>query len=97
VSGPVAKEVLARSWASRESPQKIVEREGLMQISDEGRLEEIIQKVIADNAEIVQTILAGKDKAIGRLVGEVMKLTKGRANPQLANQMLADALAKLKK
>ena len=97
VSGPVAKEALARSWASGESPHKIVEREGLMQISDEGKLEEIIQQVLADNSEIVQTILAGKDKASGRLVGEVMKLTKGRANPQLVNQLLADALAKLKK
>jgi aspartyl-tRNA(Asn)/glutamyl-tRNA(Gln) amidotransferase subunit B len=97
VSGPVAKEVLARCWASGESPEKIVEREGLKQISDEGELGETIQQVIDNNPEIVQTILAGKDKAVGRLVGEVMKLTKGRANPQLVNQLLADALAKLKK
>jgi len=96
VSGPVAKEVLARAWESGEAPKTIIEREGLTQISDEEGLAEIVSSVIGANPEVVKSILAGKDKAVGRLVGEVMKATKGRANPELVNKLLAEELSKLK-
>ena len=76
----------------RQSAQKIVEEQGLVQISDEGAILAIVEQVVANNPQSVADFKAGKEKAIGFLVGQVMKETKGKANPGLANKLLADVL-----
>jgi aspartyl-tRNA(Asn)/glutamyl-tRNA(Gln) amidotransferase subunit B len=73
-------------------PAKIVEEKGLVQISDEGELEKIIDKVIQENPQSVEDYRNGKEKALGFLVGQVMKHTKGKANPQLVNKLLKGKL-----
>ena len=70
----------------------IVEREGLVQESDEGKLGGIIDAVLADNPEQVAQFKAGKTKVVGFLVGQVMKETGGKANPQVVNQLLSEKL-----
>ena len=75
------------------SPEKIVNDKGLVQITDTGAIESVVAEVIANNPKAVDEYRAGKKKAIGSLVGQVMKLTKGKANPQLVNKLLADKLA----
>jgi aspartyl-tRNA(Asn)/glutamyl-tRNA(Gln) amidotransferase subunit B len=77
------------------APEKIVEEKGLMQISDEGALKQMVDEVIAKNPQAVEDFKAGKEKAIGALVGQVMKASKGKANPGVVNQLLRDALSKL--
>ncbi|RCW49211.1 MULTISPECIES: Asp-tRNA(Asn)/Glu-tRNA(Gln) amidotransferase subunit GatB [unclassified Halanaerobium] len=93
ISGKIAKKVFEKMYSSGESAEKIVEEEGLKQISDEDELEKIVDKIIADNPSAVEDIKNGKDRAIGFLVGQVMKETKGKANPGLVNQMLRKKVA----
>ena len=78
------------------SPKKIVEENGLIQITDENKIEEIVQQVLKENSEAVSRYLAGKTQILGFLAGQVMKKTKGKANPQIANKLLAKALNKMK-
>ena len=73
-------------------PKQIIEEKVLSQISDSGELADIISQVIAQNPKSVEDIQEGKTKAIGFLVGQVMKETKGKANPQLVNQILREQL-----
>ena len=93
ISGKIAKKVFEKMYSSGESAEKIVEEEGLKQISDEDELEKIVDKIIADNPSAVEDIQNGKDRAIGFLVGQVMKETRGKANPGLVNQMLREKVA----
>ncbi|MGM0602207.1 MAG: Asp-tRNA(Asn)/Glu-tRNA(Gln) amidotransferase subunit GatB [Bacillota bacterium] len=93
ISGKIAKKVFEKMYSSGESAEKIVEEEGLKQISDEDELEKIVDKIIADNPSAVEDIKNGKDRAIGFLVGQVMKETRGKANPGLVNQMLREKIA----
>jgi aspartyl-tRNA(Asn)/glutamyl-tRNA(Gln) amidotransferase subunit B len=88
ISGKMAKDIFAEIYESGESPKAVVLKKGLTQVSDEGELLKLIDEVIAENAKIVADVKGGKDKAIGSLVGALMKKTKGRANPQLANDLL---------
>ena len=74
------------------SAKELVEKQGLSVISDEGALKDIIDKVITNNASQVELYRSGKDKLFGFFVGQVMKETKGRANPQLLNKLLKAAL-----
>ena len=92
ISGKIAKTVFAEMWKCADSPEKIVKDKGLVQITDTGAIEGVIAEVIAKNPKAVEEYRAGKKKAIGALVGQVMKLTKGKANPQLVNQLLAKKL-----
>lgn len=87
-----AKDVFAEMCASGADPRQIIEAKGLSQISDEAALAAIIDQVIADNPGPVADVQAGKHKAIGFLVGQVMKQSKGRANPQLVNELLRQRL-----
>lgn len=92
ISGKIAKTVFAEMWKSPDSPEKIVKDKGLVQITDTGAIEGVIDEVIAKNPKAVEEYRGGKKKALGALVGQVMKLTKGKANPQLVNQLLAKKL-----
>ncbi len=88
ISGRIAKDVFAEMAASGRGAADIVKSKGLAQISDQGELEKIVDKVIADNPVSVADLKSGKDKALQFLMGQVMKATKGKANPGLASQLI---------
>ncbi|MBO8137191.1 MAG: Asp-tRNA(Asn)/Glu-tRNA(Gln) amidotransferase subunit GatB [Desulfotomaculum sp.] len=92
ISGKIAKTVLEEMVETGSDPGKIVEEKGLVQISDEGELSRIIDEVIAGNPKSVEDYRNGKKKAMGFLVGQTMKATKGKANPALVNKLLAEKL-----
>jgi len=92
ISNTIAKDVYAKMVESKEAPKAIIEREGLQQISDTGELAAIIKQAIAANPKAVDDYRAGKGKALGAMVGFVMKATKGQANPQMVNELLEKAL-----
>ncbi|GEN35616.1 Asp-tRNA(Asn)/Glu-tRNA(Gln) amidotransferase subunit GatB [Aneurinibacillus danicus] len=95
ISNSIAKKVFKEMVESGKDPEKIVEEKGLVQISDEGAIKQMVDEVIAKNPQAVEDFKAGKEKAIGALVGQVMKASKGKANPGVVNQLLRDALSKL--
>jgi len=92
ISSKIAKTVFKEMIDSGKAPQAIVEEKGLVQISDEGAIKAIVDKVVEANPQSVEDYRAGKDKAIGFLVGQVMKESRGKANPALVNQLLAERL-----
>ncbi|WP_172257348.1 Asp-tRNA(Asn)/Glu-tRNA(Gln) amidotransferase subunit GatB [Saccharibacillus deserti] len=92
VSNKIAKTVFKEMLQSGKLPQQIVEEQGLVQISDEGAIKAIVLEVVAANPQSVEDFKAGKDKAIGFLVGQVMKQSKGKANPGLVNKLLMELL-----
>ena len=92
ISGKIAKTVFVEMWKSTDSPEKIVKDKGLVQITDTSAIEGIVDDVIAKNPKAVEEYKAGKKKAIGALVGQIMKATKGKANPQMVNELLAKKL-----
>ncbi len=87
LSGKLAKDVFAEAYASAGSPKDIVSKKGLTQVTDEGELMKFVDEVIAENPKVVADFKGGKAQAVGSLVGQLMKKTKGRANPQLANDL----------
>lgn len=93
ISGKIAKQVFAEMWISGKDPETIVKEKGLVQISDTGALEELAAKVIAANPQSVADFKAGKKKAVGFLMGQIMKETKGKANPQVVNGILTKMLS----
>lgn len=94
LSSKMAKKVFAELVEKGGDPEKIIKEKGLVQISDEGQLTEIITKVLDDNEQSVEDYKNGKDKAKGFLVGQVMKVTKGQANPPMVNKILVQELDK---
>ena len=92
ISGKLAKDVLDQSFSTGISPRTVVDQENLTQISDHGELEAIIGRLILEHPDSVENYRAGKTKALGFLVGQVMKETRGKANPQLVNELLLKAL-----
>jgi len=88
ISSKIAKTVFEAMFITGKDPETIVEEKGLKQISDQGQLEEIVLKVIEENPDAVEDIRGGKDQAIGYLVGQVMKETRGKANPGMVNKLL---------
>jgi aspartyl-tRNA(Asn)/glutamyl-tRNA(Gln) amidotransferase subunit B len=94
ISGKIAKDVFKEMFDTGENPDSIVRKKGLVQISDESQLEEIAQRVIDENPKSVQDYNNGKEKALGFLVGQVMRHTRGKANPQMANDILKRLLGK---
>lgn len=88
ISGKIAKEVLEKAFQSAKKPRQVVEEEGLLQISDQSELESLVDRVISENPDTVESYRGGKSKALGHLVGQVMKETRGKANPQLVNELL---------
>jgi aspartyl-tRNA(Asn)/glutamyl-tRNA(Gln) amidotransferase subunit B len=93
ISGKIAKSVFEEMFKTGMTPDQIVKEKGIVQISNDAELYPVIDQVIAENPRIVQDFLGGKEKSFGFLVGQVMKYTQGRGNPQLVNQLLRDRLA----
>jgi aspartyl-tRNA(Asn)/glutamyl-tRNA(Gln) amidotransferase subunit B len=96
VSNNAAKQVMDALWKGEGSGEAgvdaIIEAKGLKQVSDTGALEAIIDEVMAANAEMVAQFRAGKEKAFNALVGQAMKASKGKANPQQVNDLLRQKL-----
>ena len=92
ISGKIGKSIFEEMCLSGSSPDEIIESQGLKQISDDGAIEEIIMTVISENPSQVKAYLDGKDKLFGFFVGQVMKLTEGKANPTAVNSILKDKL-----
>lgn len=92
ISSKIAKTVFKEMLESGKLPAQIVEEKGLVQISDEGAIKGIVEQVVANNPQSVEDYKAGKQKAIGFLVGQVMKESKGKANPALVNKLLVEVL-----
>ncbi len=95
ISSAIAKKVLEELFENPKEPSKIIEEKGWIQISDEGAIKEIVLKILEENPQSVQDYKGGKDKAIGFLVGQAMKQTKGKANPQMLNKMFVDEINKM--
>src|SRR5262245_56882726 len=92
LSNKLAREVFDAVWAGEGDPDSIIAKRGLKQISDSGEIEKIVDQVIAANAKQVADYRAGKDKAFNSLVGQAMKLSKGKANPQQVSEILKKKL-----
>ena len=88
LSNKMAKEVFDAMWAGEGDPDAIIDRKGLRQISDAGAIEKLVDEVLAANAKQVEDFRAGKEKAFNSLVGQVMKASKGKANPAQVNEIL---------
>ncbi len=93
LSGKMAKEVFDAMWAGEGGADGIIEKRGLRQISDSALIEKLVDDVLASNAKQVQDYRAGKEKAFNSLVGQVMKATKGKADPELVNRVLRRKLS----
>jgi aspartyl-tRNA(Asn)/glutamyl-tRNA(Gln) amidotransferase subunit B len=88
ISGKIAKEVFAEMWATGRAPDAIIEEKGLVQITDAGAIERIVDEVIAANPKEVEAYRAGKTALVGFFVGQTMKLSGGKANPQAVNKIV---------
>ncbi|MCX5715662.1 MAG: Asp-tRNA(Asn)/Glu-tRNA(Gln) amidotransferase subunit GatB [Candidatus Omnitrophica bacterium] len=93
ISGKMAKEVLKEAVEKGKNPAEIVKSKGLSQITDEAAISAAVEKAIAANQSVVADFKSGKDAALTFLVGQIMKETKGRANPKLAGELLRKRLA----
>src|SRR5690625_573263 len=94
ISSKIAKKVFAELVENGTDPEKYVKEQGLVQISDEGQLREIVNQALDENEQSVQDYKDGKGRALGFLVGQVMKATKGQANPQMVNKLLKEEIDK---
>ncbi len=94
ISSAIAKKVVEELFENPKDPEKIIEEKGWLQISDEGAILAVVQKILEANPQSVADFKAGKDRALGFLVGQAMKETKGKANPQMLNKMFKDELIK---
>ena len=94
ISGKIGKSIFEEMYESGSSPDKIIESQGLEQISDDGAIEAIISTIIQDNPSQVEAYLGGKEKLFGFFVGQVMKITEGKANPTAVNTILKEKLKK---
>lgn len=95
ISGKIAKKVFATMWKEGGNPEKIVKAQGLVQISDTAELSKLVDEVVGKNPKAVEDFKAGKKKAVGALVGQIMKATKGKANPRVINELLNKKLQSL--
>jgi len=93
ISGKIAKTIFEEMFATGKRAAEIVKDKGLVQISDEGAIAAIVDQVISANPQSVEDFRAGKEKALGFLVGQIMKETKGKANPALVNKLLKEKLS----
>jgi aspartyl-tRNA(Asn)/glutamyl-tRNA(Gln) amidotransferase subunit B len=93
ISGKIAKEVFDIMFETGKDADVIVEEKGLKQVTDTGAIESMIDEVIAANGDKVEEYRSGKDKLFGFFVGQVMKASQGKANPQAVNQILKDKLS----
>lgn len=94
ISSAIAKKVLIELFENPKDPEVIIKEKGWIQISDEGAIKEVVMKILENNPQSVADFKGGKDKALGFLVGQAMKETKGKANPQMLNKMFLEELNK---
>jgi len=92
VSGKLAKQVFEAMWAGEGSADQIIDAKGLKQITDSSAIEKIVDEVLAANAKQVEAYKGGQEKMFGFFVGQVMKLSKGQANPAQVNDLLQEKL-----
>jgi len=92
----MGKKVLEFMFEEGKDPASIVKERNMVQVSDEGALLEEVKKVLAANPKVVEDYRAGKTKILGFAVGQVMKATKGQANPTVINKLVAEELERLK-
>ena len=94
ISSSIGKKVLVELFENPRDPEEIIKEKGWIQISDEGAIKEVVLKILEANPQSVADYKGGKDKALGFLVGQAMKETKGKANPQMLNKMFIEELKK---
>ena len=94
ISSSIGKKVLVELFENPRDPEEIIKEKGWIQISDEGAIKEVVLKILEANPQSIADFKGGKDKALGFLVGQAMKETKGKANPQLLNKMFLEELNK---
>jgi aspartyl-tRNA(Asn)/glutamyl-tRNA(Gln) amidotransferase subunit B len=97
ISGKIAKDILPEIIESGEEPIKIVESKGLTQINNTDEISKMAQELVSKNPKQVEEYLSGKTKVLGFFVGQIMKLTQGRANPEIVNSLVIEELNKYKK
>ncbi len=95
ISSSIAKKVFEELLENPRDPEEIIKEKGWIQISDEGAIKEVVQKILEANPDSIADYKAGKDRALGFLVGQAMKETKGKANPQLLNKLFLEELKKM--
>ena len=88
ISGKIAKEVFEEMLTTQESPKSIIEKKGLMQVSDESAIEKVIDEILGNNQGQVEQYKSGKQQVFGFFVGQTMKAMKGKANPKVVNELL---------
>lgn len=94
ISSKIAKQVLEEMFENPKDPEDIIKEKGWIQISDEGAIKEVVTKILEANPASIADYKAGKDRALGFLVGQAMKETRGKANPQMLNKMFLEELNK---
>ena len=94
ISSSIGKKVLVELFENPRDPEDIIKEKGWIQISDEGAIKDIVLKILDENPQSIADFKAGKDRALGFLVGQAMKQTKGKANPKMLNEMFLDELNK---
>ncbi|MCR6546917.1 Asp-tRNA(Asn)/Glu-tRNA(Gln) amidotransferase subunit GatB [Dehalobacterium formicoaceticum] len=92
ISGRIAKTVFEEMFKTGKNPEVVIEEKGLVQISDQSAIDAMVDQVLADNPKSVEDYQAGKERAMGFLVGQVMKMSKGKANPGMVNELLKEKL-----
>ena len=92
ISSSIGKKVLVELFENPRDPEEIIKEKGWIQISDEGAIKEVVLKILEANPQSVADYKGGKDKALGFLVGQAMKATKGKANPQMLNKLFIEVL-----
>ncbi len=94
ISSAIAKKVVEELFENPRDPEEIIKANGWIQISDEGAIKEVVMQILEANPQSIIDFKAGKDRALGFLVGQAMKATKGKANPQMLNKMFLEELNK---
>ena len=92
ISGKIAKEVFEEMWNSEKSPDEIIEEKGLKQVTDSSEIEKVINQVLKQNPSQLEQYKSGKEKLFGFFVGQVMKASRGKANPEQVNKLLEERL-----
>jgi aspartyl-tRNA(Asn)/glutamyl-tRNA(Gln) amidotransferase subunit B len=93
ISGKIAKNVFEEMYSTQKSPKRIIEEKGLEQVTDEGEIRAVIDTVVAAHPSQVKDYRKGKEKLLGFFVGQVMKQTRGKANPKIVNEILREKLS----
>ena len=94
ISSSIGKKVLTELFENPRDPEQIIKEKDWIQISDEGAIKKVVLKILEANPQSIADYKGGKDKALGFLVGQAMKETKGQANPQMLNKMFLEELNK---